>query len=778
MRRLFFSLGLLFTFASAALSQTPACTGLCLQQVSCPNGGTTTLTGTVYTPNGVDPLPNVLVYIPNAAVPAFTPGVSCPVAGAAPPGSPLVGTTSAVDGTFTILNVPVGNNIPLVIQTGRWRRQFVVNVTAACGANPVTGINMPANQTQGDIPRFAIATGSADQVECVLRKVGIADSEFTDPSGTGRINLFQATGSPGAVADNATPSANALMNNGAAYPLTNYDVLMLPCEGSNYLKSAQQLNNLIQFANAGGRVYSSHFAYEWMYQNPPFNSVANWIGSSGTLPDGIATVDTSFADGKTLAGFLQETGASTTPGQIAISAVKHDFTSINPPTQSYLTLNSTGNPVMQFVFDTPIGSTNQCGRVLYNEYHVENPPSSPAGKVFPAECSTGPMTPQEKLLEYSLFELTNDGGAATLTPATQDFGAVPVGVTSGAQTFSWTNNSTFPATVTLLTGSGDFSVGPNNCTNVPAGASCAIQVYLTPTALGARTGTLTVGSAAATLTSSLTGTGTPALTVSTSSLSFGSTDVGAHSSQILTVTNQASVPIAVPPLAATGDFTTTSTCGATIPGNGACTVTVIFTPSTTGPRTGTLAPAASVFVYTGVPVALTGNGVDFTLNATTSSGSVIAGLATTLTTVTTPIAGFSAPVTLSCTTSAPATTCSPATQTFVPASATNAVLNISTTSEYTVVGYGGLGTSGWTALVAFATGSLLWFRRRRLGGLLRLSVALALLAAVGASLTGCSGKQPAKNPAYTAPGTYTLTVSATDGFLVHSVTYSLNVTAK
>jgi len=34
-------------------------------------------------------------------------------------------------------------------------------------------------------------------------------------------------------------------------------------------------------------------------------------------------------------------------------------------------------PVMQFVFDTPIapaGQTiNQCGRVLYNEYHVENP---------------------------------------------------------------------------------------------------------------------------------------------------------------------------------------------------------------------------------------------------------------------------------------------------------------------------------------------------------------------------------------------------------------------
>ena len=778
MRRLLLSLGLFLFSACAALAQTPACTGLCLQQVSCPNGGTTTLTGTVYTPNGVDPLPNVLVYIPNAAVPAFTPGVSCPVAGAVPPGSPLVGTTSAVDGTFTILNVPVGNNIPLVIQTGRWRRQFTVNVTAACGANPVTGINMPSNQTQGDIPKIAIATGQADPVECVLRKIGIADTEFTDPSGSGRINIYQENSAgAGSRLDAATPNSDALLGNTST--LNSYDVLMLPCEGDNYSKTTPQLQNLVSFANAGGRVYASHFSYDWMYRNPPFSTVANWTGNNAALYTQLepATVVTSFADGLTLSGWLQVVGASTTPGQIAVANTKETFTSINPPTQSYLTLNTPGNPVMQFVFDTPIGSTNQCGRVLYNDYHVENT-SSNSNSVFPAECAAGAMTAQEKLLEYSLFELTNDGGAATLTPAMQDFGAVPVGVTSGGQTFSWTNNSTFPATVTLLTGSGDFSVGPNNCTNVAAGASCAIQVYFTPSALGARTGTLTVGSAAATLTSSLTGTGTPSLVVSTSSLGFGNIDVGAHASQILTVTNQASVPIAVPPLAATGDFATTTTCGATLPGNGACTVTVIFTPSTTGPRTGTLAPAASVFVYTGVPVTLTGNGVDFTLTATTSSGTVIAGLSTSLTTVTTPLAGFSAPVTLTCTTSAPATTCSPATQTFVPASATNAVLSINTTSEYTVIGYGGFGASGWTALLAFGTGAVLWFRRRRLGGLLRVSLAITFLAALSVSLTGCSGKQPAKNPAFTAPGTYTLTVSATDGFLVHSVTYSLNVTAK
>jgi hypothetical protein len=37
---------------------------------------------------------------------------------------------------------------------------------------------------------------------------------------------------------------------------------------------------------------------------------------------------------------------------------------------------------------------------------------------------------------------------------------------------------------------------------------------------------------------------------------------------------------------------------------------------------------------------------------------------------------------------------------------------------------------------------------------------------------------PAKNAAYTGPGSYTITVSATDGFLVHTATYKLTVTAK
>src|ERR1700691_3433105 len=83
-----------------ASAQTTSCNGLCLQQTTCTGNATTSITGTVYAPNGTDPLPNVTVYIPNAPVAPFTPGVTCAVVGAPPSGSPLVGTTTDVNGNF------------------------------------------------------------------------------------------------------------------------------------------------------------------------------------------------------------------------------------------------------------------------------------------------------------------------------------------------------------------------------------------------------------------------------------------------------------------------------------------------------------------------------------------------------------------------------------------------------------------------------------------------------------------------------------------------------
>lgn len=798
MRFLVAALVVMLGLGAGSSAQT-ACTGLCLQQLpqnSCPNNGTTSISGIVYAPNGVDPLPNVTVYVPNAAVPAFTPGVSCPVVGAPQPGAPLVGTTTAVDGSFTISNMPVGTNIPLVIVSGRWRRQLVIPTVTACGANPLpsapglsTFARFPVNQTEGDIPKIAIATGAVDAVECVLRKVGVQDSEFTDVTGSGRINLFVGDGSAfsgGARVTNSTPAETSLMGNSTV--LNSYDLLMLPCEGGGYTRSATALANIVGFANAGGRVYSTHFSYEWLYNNPPFNTVAKWsINQNSPTPDpGVATVNAQFSGGAQLSQWLQLVGATTTPGQMPISTLRKDLNGVNAPTESWLTLNNlaAGNPVMQLVFDTPVlpsGTTgNQCGRVLFNEYHVENVGSS-SGQTFPAECAAGAMSPQEKLLEYSLFELTNDGGAATLTPTTQAFGTVAVGFSSPVQTFTWANNSTFPASVTLLTASGDFSVTGNNCQSVQGGNSCTINVVYSPTTIGAGTGTLTVGSNGTTLLATLTGTGVPALTLSPGSGNFNSVDVGASVTQTLfTLQNTAPGPLPVPQLVTTGDYTASAAaCGGSVPANSTCAITVTFKPTATGPRPGTLTIQAT---GAGAPATLSGNGIDFTIADAPGSGTVVAGNSEATVVTTTPLAGFASPVTLTCSTNAAASTCTLTPNAFTPTAATVTNVAITTTSKYTVIGFGAVGGTGWLSLVGVATGLLLWMRRRSAGPLVRSGLTVIVLAIVlGAAtvgLSGCSGLLPAKNAVYTAPGTYSYTITATDGFLVHSATYSLTVTAQ
>lgn len=907
--RTFFKLSIIaFLLTSSGGLLAQGCTGLCLQQTSCPGTATTSISGVVYAPNGTDPLPHVMVYIPNAPVEPFAPGVSCPLPGAEPSGSPLVGAITAVDGSFTLNNVPVGQNIPLVIVSGHWRRQLVIPTTTACTNTPLPAsfAVMPQNHSQGDIPRIAIATGQDDAPECALRKVGINDSEFTDSSGPGRINLFGGGGAPGSgvVLDAATPTQASLM--GDASVLNQYDVLMLPCEGADYTKPAPELSNLVGYANAGGRVFTSHFSYSWMWNNPPFNNVAQWIGGPGTevLPESIpGIVDTSFPEGQTLAKWLQLNGANA-----FFDTAFKDTNGVIAPTQEWLTdyyrlppppmIPPVEFATAQFVFDTPIASNpatvNQCGRVLYNDYHAENPPQKiTASTSFPDECpdeALSGISAAERVLEYDLFALTGTGGLPSISPGTYDFGSEAIGYPTVSELFTWTNNSASPASVSSVgINSSDFSVvaGTDACTNmtIAGGSSCSVAVAFTPSAIGPRTGTLSIASGVFAETASLSGTGVPPFSLSPGSLSFGSVAVGDNSSQTAILTSNAADPqplptlqvtngfsvsttgcanlvpalgtcavtvtfsptqlasqvgvqtgtltavvpladqrtllsgtgiadftltpatlsfgnqdvgfpsvpqtltlqsyanraVATPVFATTGGYSvSTAACGAVIGAHSACLVSVTFNPQTTGPFAGTLADNSTDLVYAGLNATMTGNGVDFAIALNPTSGSVIAGDGATTTATLTPLAGFAAPLTLSCTgtPAATASSCSFSPRTVTPTTVMTESVSISTTSHYTVVGYSGFGGGRCLWLIALGSGFLLWSTRRRARLLLRGSLLLGLLAAIGLSLTGCTGKLPAENAAWTAAGNYVLTLTVTDGFLVHSATYNLTVATK
>ena len=389
---------------------------------------TANVSGTVYDPRTTSsslPLPHVLVYATTAPVDPLPAGVQC-LTYEAPTGV-VSYTYTAFDGTFTLSNVPQGASYTIVIQAGKWRRQFPNTIV---GTSDVTGLqlHMPADHTQGDIPLIAVATGNLDGSECVLRDMGVADSEYTDDNGTGggRIHLYVgtdysgSTSSGGAAINASTPADPALILNPAK--LAQYDLVMLPCHGIYTVRTTAELNDILNYTSLGGRMFTSDYGYEWLdpdttYKSP-FPPVANWnVGENDGINTAAATVNTGFNDGETMAEWLQLAGA-TNPGtnnQIQIYTAYVRLDTVIAPSQSWLTLNSgtyggqKGNPVMQFTFNTPVGASaaNQCGRVLYNDYHVI--PVYAHGKNFPGECPSLPaaMKPQEQMLEYALFDLSS-----------------------------------------------------------------------------------------------------------------------------------------------------------------------------------------------------------------------------------------------------------------------------------------------------------------------------------------------------------------------------------
>ncbi len=462
------------------------CTNLCQQQVAC-DSGSTTISGNVVAPtnpaNGYgqpDPINGALVYVPNAPVAGFDAGVSCDQCGAQASGKPLVTAYSALDGGFTLANAPCGTNIPLVIQLGRWRREVTIPNVQCCVDNPLSTdlTHLPRNKSEGNIPAIAVVTGNADPIECVLPKIGIDTAEFTNPGGGGRVNFYRDNG---ARISTQTPAATTLYNDAGV--MAQYDMLILDCVGSQVAKNSAQLQNLGDYAGKGGRIFASHYAYVWMSdqlgspgnyvgQTSPFPGVANWApqNNNPTPQTGLsASIDTSFSKGMTFAQWLLLVGGSSSLGSILIDQTRYDFTSvINPPSQQWV--YRSGNIPVEFTFNCPVGApaNQQCGRVLFSDFHV-NTGGSASGN-FPGECNAAsPLTPQEKVLEYLLFDLSScivpdNPPPPSCTP-----------MSCGAQGF-------------MCGQQGDGCGNLQSCGNCPTGQACingVCTVRCTPTTCGA-----------------------------------------------------------------------------------------------------------------------------------------------------------------------------------------------------------------------------------------------------------------------------------------------------
>ncbi|HTA88403.1 MAG TPA: hypothetical protein VK745_02465 [Polyangiaceae bacterium] len=428
------------------------------QVTTCSGTNTTTIEGYVYDPAGKNPLYNVSVYVPDPGSPLpdlDTVPLGCGCSQLYPAKVLATGNPTDATGHFSIPCAPSGT-VSLVVQTGKWRRQYDGVAVTANQANMAPKLSLPANSTEGSLPNLAISTGGADSLECLPLRIGVAASEYVLGSATGgHIHIY--TGYHGATMTQGSVDSYKTLWDTQAH-LNEHDVVLLSCEGQETTGgtpgeklSATSQTYLMNYANAGGRVFASHFHYAW-FNTGPFdtgaNKLATWITGAQHIDDtqsfpsdidATLASGAAFPEGSALQQWLGLVGALTA-NQLPIWFARNNVKALaQPPSTEWIHLDAkvsqAPSAVQYFSADTPVGGA-VCGRVVYSDLHVSGgpgtnapgvPPDYPTppaqggggrgmgggmmqamqGGIVPSQCAAHALTPQEEALEFMLFDLSS-----------------------------------------------------------------------------------------------------------------------------------------------------------------------------------------------------------------------------------------------------------------------------------------------------------------------------------------------------------------------------------
>ena len=291
-----------------------------------------------------------------------------------------------------------------------------------------------------------------------------------------------------------------------------------------------------------------------------------------------------------------------------------------------------------------------------------------------------------------------------------------------------------------------------------------------------------------------------AVTLSATSLDFGGENVTTTSAaKMVTLTNSGTQTLTITSITASGDFAETNTCGASVSAGGNCMISVTFTPTATGARTG------SVTITDNAPdspesVSLTGMGQDFTFavaSSSSASASVSAGSPASYTLSVAGEGGLSGNLSFTCTGAPSESTC---TVTPNPAPVGNSSSNVAVAVTTTAPSVGAPssrpnppvpplspGFRGLLMLALLLT-AIAWavIRRQAAGAdrwrstMLPLGAGLLLILGLAACGGGGGGGGGNKSNPGTPSGTYPLTVTATAGSGSSSVSHTvmLSMTVK
>ncbi len=433
---------------------TADCTDLACKVVDCKamSQPSTTISGTVYAPNGSLPLYGINVYVPDSDPGPFAAGAQCLKCTDSLPGSP-VGKPVLTDemGHFTLTDMPSGVPVPLVITSGKWRRILTLPTVNQCTDNAVAQADTTLPKSIDDttpntkvpwansktppisMPLIAISTGGADALECLVRKLGIADKEITTDSGAGHIHLYADTQSGNGEGTNSFSSGFAGGTGnfsdsqslwGNQQKMNGYDIVINSCEGAQHpeTKSQQEMNNLKAYADLGGRVFLSHWHNIWIEgstegggnQAPMvWPSLATWNNSGTTFDTPPDTIDEqNNPKGPNFAQWMLNVMGSPSRDVIPISTGtgKQTCTGVKGDTQRWVYWNSGGQQFPQnFQFTTPneVDASARCGKVVFSDMHVSGDSNSSPSQPYPTGCAQSPLTSQEKALAFMFFDISS-----------------------------------------------------------------------------------------------------------------------------------------------------------------------------------------------------------------------------------------------------------------------------------------------------------------------------------------------------------------------------------
>ncbi len=415
-------------FDSGADTTSPGpCVGLECDRVSCPEGGDTSLSGRVTAPNGTLPVVGAVVYVPNGALPTLPLGASCATCAAWLPERPVAITSSAADGTFTLRDVPVGANVPVVVQVGKWRRAVTVPNVSPCANQRLDGdlTRLPRNRSEGSMPRIALTTGACDDLGCILPKLGIDAAEIgTASEGDARaVHVYRGAVDP-ARAPRGAPPAEALWSREEG--LGRYDMALLSCECAERLENKGPAANaaMTRYLDAGGRIFTTDYMYTW-YRDSPSAALRRAIPILGGGHDGghPVRVASQSVQGATFRDWLRAASpgsADSAEGRIEFESVFDNVAYVDPARAHVWATSSRPNApsspegprVISVEFPIDAAPAAQCGRAVHIDAHVNQASEGDGvGPEFPRSCSAR-MGPGEAALAFFLFHL-----AACVTPA-------------------------------------------------------------------------------------------------------------------------------------------------------------------------------------------------------------------------------------------------------------------------------------------------------------------------------------------------------------------------